>query len=345
MTLPLVSRSRGPRPASSGRRDPVPRRRVSRARLGAPALAALAALAFAGGCQRGAPPADARPRIALVLKTLNSPFFIEMQRGAEEAARRLGVDLVVQAAEREVDVERQMQIIENLIQARVSAIALTPSGSREVVPAVGKANAAGIPVVIVDTRLDARAAADAGVATAGFVGSDNYRGGQLIGQYLVEASGGRARIAILEGIPGHETGDSRIRGFRDAIKNHPGLVIVASQTANWEREQGFTVFQNILQAHPDVDTVFACNDMMALGAVEAIAAAGRTGRIRVLGFDAVEDARRALLAGTMEATVAQYPDEMGRVAIETALKAVKGEALPAETVVRIGLVTKENAAS
>lgn len=320
-------------------------RRVSLSRVGAPALAALAALALAGGCQRGAPPAEARPRIALVLKTLNSPFFIEMQRGAEEAARRLGVDLVVQAAEREVDVERQMQIVENLIQARVSAIALTPSGSREVVPAVGKANAAGIPVVIVDTRLDGRAVADAGVTTAGFVGSDNYHGGRLIGEYLIRASGGRAKIAILEGIPGHETGDSRIRGFRDAIKDHPGLVIVASQTANWEREQGFTVFQNILQAHPDLDTVFACNDMMALGAVEAIAAAGRTGRIRVLGFDAVEDARRALLAGTMEATVAQYPDEMGRVAVETALKAIRGEPVPADTVVRIGLVTKENAAS
>ena len=118
---------------------------------------------------------------------------------------------------------------------------------------------------------------------------------------------------------------------------------MASQTANWEREQGFTVFQNILQAHPDVDTVFACNDMMALGAVEAIEAAGRTGRVRVLGFDAVQDARRALVAGTMEATVAQFPDEMGRVAVESAVKILKGEAVPADSVVRIGLVTRENA--
>jgi ribose transport system substrate-binding protein len=284
-----------------------------------------------------------RPRIALVLKTLNSPFFIEMQRGAQEAADRLGVALVVQAAEREVDVERQMQIVENLIQSRASALALTPSGSREVVPAIGKANAAGIPVVIVDTRLDSKAVSDAGVQTASFVGSDNYRGGQLIGEYLVKASGGTAAVAVLEGIPGHETGDSRIRGFRDAIAGTPGVRIAASQTANWEREQGFTVFQNMLQAHPAIDTVFACNDMMALGAIEAIAAAGRTGKIRVLGFDAVDDARRALVAGTMEATVAQFPDEMGRIAIETAMKALNGEAVPPEVVVPIGLVTKENA--
>jgi len=303
----------------------------------------VAFLAAAGACNRGASRSDSRPRVALVLKTLNSPFFIEMQRGAEEAARRLGVDLVVQAAEREVDVERQMQIVENLIQTRVGAIALTPSGSREVVPAIGKANAAGIPVVIVDTRLDSRAAADAGIKTSSFIGSDNFRGGQLIGEYLVKASGGRSKVAILEGIPGHETGDSRIKGFRDAIKGSPGITVVASQTANWEREQGFAVFQNILQAHRDVDTVFACNDMMALGAVEAIAAAGRTRQIRVLGFDAVQDARLALGAGTMEATVAQYPDEMGRVAVETAVKVLKGETVPTDIVVRIGLVTKENA--
>ena len=306
------------------------------------ALAILSALAFAGACNRGGPAADGKPRIALVLKTLNSPFFIDMQRGAKEAADRLDVDLVVQAAEREIDVEKQMQIIENLIQARVSALAVTPSGSREVVPAVGKANEANIPVVIVDTRLDVNAASQAGVKTVSFVGSDNFRGGSLIGEYLVKASGAKARVAVLEGIPGHETGDSRVRGFREAIKNSPGIKIVASQPANWERDQGFTVFQNMLQANPDLDTVFACNDMMALGAFEAIAAAGKTGKIRVLGFDAVDDARKAIVAGTMEATVAQFPSEMGRIAIETALKAMRGESVPADVTVRIGLVTKEN---
>jgi ribose transport system substrate-binding protein len=306
-------------------------------------LAIAAVAAAVGACNRGGGRPDGRPRIALVLKTLNSPFFIDMQRGAEEAATRLDVDLVVQAAEREVDVERQMQIVENLIQSRSSAIALTPSGSREVIPAIAKANAAGIPVVIVDTRLDAAAAADAGVKTASFVGSDNYRGGQLIGEYLVKASGGKATVAILEGIPGHETGDSRIRGFKDAVKGAPDVTVVASQTANWEREQGFTVFQNMLQAHPDIDTVFACNDMMALGAIEAIRAAGRTGRIRVLGFDAVDDARKALAAGTMEASVAQFPDDMGRIAVETAVKVLRGESVPPDVVVRIGLVTRENA--
>lgn len=305
----------------------------------------LSLVVLSCACNRGAPDGSTgRPRIALVLKTLNSPFFIDMQRGAEKAARDLNVDLVVQAADREIDVERQMQIIENLIQAKVAALAVTPSGSREVVPAIAKANAAGIPVVIVDTKLDAKAAADANLKTVSFVGSDNVQGGRLIGDYLVGQSGGHAKVAIIEGIPGHETGDSRVRGFREAIKSSPGIEIVASQTANWERDQGFTVFQNILQAHPDLDTVFACNDMMALGATEAIAAAGRTGKIRVLGFDAVDDARSAIASGAMVATVAQYPDEMGKSAVEAALKAIKGEPVTPEITVRIGLVTKENAA-
>ena len=307
-------------------------------------VSAVAALPSA--CNRDTPggSSSGKPRVALVMKTLNNPFFIDMQRGAEQAAKDLNVDLVVQAADRETDVERQMQIVENLIQARVGALALTPSGSREVVPVVGKANAANIPVVIVDTRLDSKAATDAGVKTASFVGSDNFRGGQLIGEYLVKVSNGHAKVAVLEGIPGHETGDSRVRGFKDAIKGSPGVTIVASQPANWERDQGFNVFQNILQAHGDIDTVFACNDIMALGAIEAIAAAGKSGRIRVLGFDAIDDARRAITEGRMTATVAQYPDEMGRAAIEAAVKAMKGEAVPADISVRIGLITKDNAA-
>ena len=226
----------------------------------------------------------------------------------------------MQAAEREIDVERQMQIIENLIETRVAVLCICPSGSKEIVPAVGKANRAGIPVIIVDDEIDERAAAEQGVSFDTYIGSDNVEGGRIAGRYLVDASGGSARLALLEGIPGHQTGDARLRGFLDAIRSAPGIAVVASQTANWERDQGFTVFRNMLQAHPEIDALFACNDMMALGAVEAIQAAGRTGRIRVIGFDAVDDARKAIAAGRMEASVAQYPEEMGRIAIESAVK-------------------------
>jgi ribose transport system substrate-binding protein len=315
------------------------------------ALALLAGLSLAACTQPAPAPgpapggtagaAAAKPRIAFVLKTLNNPFFIEMQKGAREAAERLGVELVVQAAERELDVDKQMQIIENLIETRVGALCVTPSGSREVVPAIAKANAAGIPVVIVDTRVDAKAAQEAGIKLSGFVGSDNYEGGRVAGEYLLQVAGGKAHVGLLEGIPGHETGDSRLKGFHDAVRGHAGLKVVASQTANWERDQGYNVFQNMLQAHPQIDALFACSDLMALGAVEAIAAAGRTGKVRVIGFDAVDDARQAIAAGAMLASVAQFPQEMGRIAVEDAVALVRGGTPPAERKVRIELVTRQ----
>jgi ribose transport system substrate-binding protein len=291
-------------------------------------------------CNRAAPAATDKPTVALVLKTLNHPFFVDMRRGAQEAADRLGVNLQVQAAERESDVDKQMQIVENMLQTGIKVLAITPSGSREIVSALVKAKTAGVPIVIVDTRLDPKAASDAGVVAQTFIGSDNYEGGKLAGEYTIQATGGKAKVGILEGIPGHETGDSRLRGYRDAVAKAPGIAIVASQPANWERDQGFNVFQNMLQAHPDIDTVFAASDLMALGAIEAIAAAGKTGKIRVVGFDALDDAKKAIEAGTMAASVAQFPYEMGKAAVESAVKILAGEKLPADIMVKLEMVTK-----
>jgi ribose transport system substrate-binding protein len=299
----------------------------------------LALAALAGSCRRAR---GDRPRVALVLKTFNSPFFLDMRSGAETAAARAGIALVVQAAEREIDVERQMQIVENLIETRIAVLCICPSGSREIVPAIGKANRAGIAVVVVDDEIDQDAAAERGVWFDTYIGSDNVEGGRIAGRYLVEASGGSARLALLEGIPGHQTGDARLRGFRDAIRSAANIVVIASQTANWERDQGFTVFRNMLQAHPDIDALFACNDIMALGAIEAIEAAGRRGRIRVIGFDAVDDARKAIASGTMAASVAQYPEQMGRLAIESAVKLSRGEKVPRDQRTSVGLVTRAN---
>jgi ribose transport system substrate-binding protein len=302
-------------------------------------------LGFAGGCNRGrSTETGAAPKVAFVMKTLNHPFFLDMQRGAEAAASREGIQLVVQAAERELDVEKQMQIIENLLQTGIRALIVTPSGSREIASAIAKANLADVPVIVVDTRVDPKATADNKLKIASFIGSDNYEGGRLAGEYLAKSTGGKARVAILEGIPGHETGDSRLRGFREALQQHPGMTIVASQPANWERDLGFTVFQNMLQAHGDIDALFACSDLMALGAVEAIAAAGRSGSIRVVGFDALDDARKMIEAGRMNASVAQSPRDMGRIAVESAARLLRGEAVAVEQKVPIALVTKSGTA-
>ncbi len=268
---------------------------------------AVAVVALA--CNRGE---DDRRTVALVVKTLNNPFFIDMERGAREVADSLGLALVVQAPE------------------------------REIVPAIVKANEAGIPVVVVDTRVDARALAQAGGRIVSFIGSDNVDGGRLAGRYLAERLGGRGRIAVIEGIPGHETGDSRLAGFREGIAAHPGIAIVASQTANWERDQAFNVAQNILQAHPEVRGLFAANDIMALGAVEAVAAAGRTADILIVGFDAQDDAVTAMREGRMAASIAQHPTDMGRQAVLTAWRILEGQPVDAEQPVPIQLVTADS---
>lgn len=300
------------------------------------------ALALGGlvwACNRGDEAGDG-PTVALVLKTLNNPFFIELAAGAQEAADSLGVELLVQAPDREIDVEKQMQIIENLLQTDIDALALTPSGSREVVPAIAEANRAGVPVVIVDTRADAEALAQAGATIATFIGSDNVEGGRIAGRFVAEALGGQGTVAVIEGIPGHETGDSRLRGFRESIAEHPGISIVASQTANWERDQAFNVTQNMLQSHNDLQAIFAANDVMALGAVEAVAAAGRTGDLIVVGFDAQDEAVAAIREGAMSASIAQHPREMGRIAVESAWNILQGDSVPAELPVGIELVTE-----
>jgi ribose transport system substrate-binding protein len=301
------------------------------------AMVLLGLSAAAVACNRSAG-ATAKPTVALVLKTLNNQFFIDMEAGAKAAADSLGVELIVQAPEREIDVERQMQIVENLIQRGVKVLLLVPNGSKEIVPAVVKANAAKIPVVVVDTRVDAATLAAAGGRIATFIGSDNEDGGRMAGAFLVERTGGSAKVAVLEGVPGHETADARLRGFRTAIAGARGVQIVASQPANMERDQAFNVTQNILQAHPDITALFACNDVMALGALEAIAAAGTAKRVTVIGFDAQDDARKAITEKRMAATIAQNPREMGRLAVITAVRLIAGQTVPAEQPVAISLV-------
>ena len=293
-------------------------------------------------CQRGKQSKAEGSTVAFVMKTLNNPFFIDMQRGAQESANKYGIKLLVQAAEREVDVEKQMQIIENLIQRKIDVICVSPSGSKEIIPAIVKANLANIPVIIVDTKVDMTSLKESGGKIAAFIGSDNVDGGRIAGRYIIEKLGDTGRIAVLEGIPGHETGDARLEGFNEILRENPEIELVTSQTANWERDQGYNVFQNIMQSHPDIQALFACNDMMALGAVEAISAMGKTDKILVVGFDAITDGRNAIAEGRMSASIAQNPYEMGKVAIEQAWELLQGKSIPAEIPVKIELITIES---
>jgi ribose transport system substrate-binding protein len=283
---------------------------------------------------------DGAYEIVFIMKSLSNPFFIDMEDGAREEAARLGVNLTVLAPQREIDTAEQMTIVENQITLGVDAICLVPNGSTELAPAIKAANDAGIPVLLVDTKMDPAAMAEAGAFAETFIGSDNYLGGSIAAETIAELLGGSGKVAVLEGIPGHETAYARDSGFKETIANYPGIEIVASQTANWDRAEGLNVFTNILQGNPDLDALFAANDQMGLGAIQAIESAGMTGEIIVVGFDANNDARAAIEEGTMYGSIAQFPNAMGVIGVRKAVELLDGGTIDAEIGTEVGLVTK-----
>ncbi|MGE5508171.1 MAG: ribose ABC transporter substrate-binding protein RbsB [Chitinophagales bacterium] len=276
------------------------------------------------------PAMAAKVTMGLALSTLNNPFFVELKEGAEAAAKKAGVELVVVDAQN--DANRQLASIENLIQKRVSVILINPTDSNAIVPAIKAANKAGIPVITVD-----RGAAGGEVVT--HIASDNVAGGRMAGEYVAKLLGGKGKVVELQGIPGTSAARDRGLGFGEAMKKYPGIEVVARQEAGFDRAKGLTVMENILQAQPKIDAVFAHNDEMALGALKAIAAAGRSG-IKIVGFDAVDDAVKAVKEGALAATVAQKPAEMGRLAVEYAQKFLSGQKVDKYIPVDLALVTK-----
>ncbi|MBU2702225.1 ribose transport system substrate-binding protein [Sporomusaceae bacterium BoRhaA] len=266
--------------------------------------------------------------IGLSISTLNNPFFVDLRDGAQEAAKAQGAELMVEDAQN--DAGKQLANIENMIQQKVSLIIVNPVDSKAIVPAIEAANKAGIKVITVDRG------ADGGQVVAA-IASDNVAGGNMAAKYMLEKLGNKGKIVELEGIPGTSAANDRGKGFHEGLKGAADVTVVAKQPADFDRAKGLKVMENILQANPDIQAVFAHNDEMALGALEAIKAANKTG-IFVIGFDATADAVKAVKDGSLLATVAQKPKDMGKVAVETALKVLKGETVPASIPVGLDLI-------
>jgi ribose transport system substrate-binding protein len=276
---------------------------------------------------------DGEAQVALAVSTLQNPFFVSLRDGAQEAAEEAGVELLVSDAQD--DAQTQADDIQNFITQGVDVIVINPVDSAAIVTSVEAANQADIPVVTVDR------AAEGGEITA-HIASDNVQGGRMAGEYLIEEIGGSGQVAQLEGIAGTSAARDRGEGFQQAIDAASGVEVVANQTANFDRDEGFTVAQNVFQGNPDLAGVFAQNDEMALGAVEAAREAGILQDLVIVGFDAVPDALEAIEAGDMAATIAQQPDLMGREAVEAAAALVEGEEVEAERLIEVKLVTADN---
>jgi ABC-type sugar transport system substrate-binding protein len=294
-------------------------------------LLAVLATALAAGCQRGGGEGGGGARIGLSVSTLNNPFFVTLRDGAQSAADEAGAELIVSDAQN--DTAQQQDDIQNFVTQQVNVILVNPVDSDAVVPAIEAANQANIPVIALD-----RGASGGELATT--IASDNVQGGNLAGEELIRLVGSGS-VAQLEGTPGADPARDRGEGFQDAIGAQSAVEVIASQSANFDRAEGLNVAENILQANPDIAGIFAQNDEMALGAVQALGDnAGDD--VKVVGFDAIEDALSAIQDGTMNATVAQQPAEIGSLGVENAIRVVNGESVEENIPVEVQLVTPEN---
>ncbi len=263
--------------------------------------------------------------IGFSVSTLNNPFFVTLTEGAKKAASEKNVELVVVDAGD--DAAKQTSDIEDLVSRNVGVLIVNPVDSDAVAPAVKSAMSQGIKVIAVDRGVN-------GVDVDCQIASDNVAGARMATEYLMELVGEGAKVAELQGVPGASATIDRGEGFHQVADK--SLQVAASQTANFNRAEGMTVMENILQSDGTIKGVFAHNDEMALGAVEAVAASGKD--IKIVGFDATDDAQKAVKDGKMAATVAQKPDKMGETAIGTAVKIMAGETVEKSIPVEVELI-------
>ena len=272
--------------------------------------------------------AMAQDTLALVVSTLNNPFFVTMKEGAEKKAEQLGYKLIVLDSQN--DPSKELANVEDLLVRGVKAILINPTDSDAVSNAIRLANQAEVPVLTLD-----RGASRGDVVA--HIASDNVAGGEMAGKFISEKIGKNARVIQLEGIAGTSAARERGKGFMKAVKSE-NMDLLASQPADFDRTKGLNVMENMLASKPDTQAVFAQNDEMALGAIRAVQASGKD--ILVVGFDGTADGIAAVKRGVLGATIAQQPALIGEIGVESAVKFLKGEAVDKNIPVALMMVVK-----
>lgn len=270
--------------------------------------------------------------VTLALSTQTNPFFVQLRDGAQAKADELGITLNIQDASD--DASTQINQLNNAASSGADVVIVNPTDSDAVVPAVEALNNADIPVIAVDRSSN-------GGEVASFIASDNVAGGRQAADALAAAIGEEGDVIVLQGIAGSSASRDRGQGFNEGIAAYPNINVVATQTAGFDRTRGLDVASNLLQAHPNVKAIFAENDEMALGALEALGA--RAGEdVMVIGFDGTDDGLAAVQDGRMVATIAQQPGELGAQAVEQAKKILDDQTPDEEVPVDVVTVTREN---
>jgi len=308
-------------------------------------LLLVALVTLAAGCDRSEKkaPADqprAKPRIALVMKSLANEFFGTMAEGAKkhQAANSAKYDLIVNGIKNETDLAEQVNLVEQMIAQQVNAIVIAPADSKALVTVLRHAKQAGILVVNIDNKLDPDVLKQAGLSVP-FVGPDNREGARKVGEALSKKLKPNDPVAIIEGIPTAFNGQQRRLGFEDAMKA-AGMTIVSTQSGLWEMEKANALATALLSEHPQLKAILCANDNMALGAVAAVQAAGKAGSVLIVGFDNITAIKPMLDKGQVIATADQHADQLAAFGIEAALKILNGDTPPADQTTSVDLVTK-----
>ena len=283
-------------------------------------------------------PDDKKKTIALVMKTLTNPFFIAMEQGARRAERQLGVQLQVKVAAQETSIEQQIQIVDDLISAKVDAIVIAPGDSQRLVPVLKRAADAGIKLVNLDNRLDPQTVAQAGLAPIPFLSVDNEKAAYAAAQWLAKEARPGTQAIVLEGIRSADNARQRQQGAKRALADNPAVQLVASESAHWKIDEGYSVTRELLTRHPRVQLIYAANDMMALGAIQYLQEKG-LGDVKVGGYDAIDDAVAEVRKGRLSVTVDQQAAEQGFQGMMLAHRLLAGDKVPLVTLVDVQLVT------
>jgi len=309
------------------------------------AVSLVALTVLSSGCNKSTNSSDTKstpgkPKVALVMKSLANEFFSTMAEGAKthHAANATTYDLVVNGIKNETDLAEQVNLVEQMIAQQVNAIVIAPADSKALVTALKHAKESGILVVNIDNKLDADVLKQAGL-TVPFIGPDNRAGARKVGEALAKQLQAGDKVTIIEGIPTAFNGQQRRLGFEDAMKA-AGVNIASVQSGRWEMETANNVASAMLNEHGDLKAILCANDNMALGAVSAIQAAGKTGKVLVVGFDNITALQPLLDKGQVVATADQHGDKLAVFGIEAALKILKGESPPADQPTAVDLVTK-----
>lgn len=279
-----------------------------------------------------------KKEVVFIIKNLTTPFFLSMKEGAENAGKDLGIKVTVQAptsTEEGAGNEEQTQLVEQAIANKAAAVCIAPTDSKAIIPAIEKLIEADIPVIASNTKIGKE-----GLAKS-FVGLENYTQGYSVAKELCEGLGGKGKMFIIEGTAGAQTSIDRIEGATAAISEYPDIEIVAQQSASYKRAAAMDVVQNLLQTYPDVDAIYCCNDEMALGSVEAVDAAGKTGKVLIGGADGNADALKSILDGKMFTTAEANAHDQAYYSVVAAVNILKGE--PAEDkLIESPIITKDN---